>query len=44
MKSNLTTTKYRNGVSLSNDFDGDIIATSLVDNIVENSISMLKKD
>lgn len=44
MKSNLTTTKYRNGVSLSNDFDGDIIATSLVDNIVENSISGVEDD
>jgi len=44
MKSNLTTTKYRNGVSLSNDFDGDIIATSLADNIVENTISGVEDD
>lgn len=44
MKSNLTTTTYRNGVSLSNDFDGNITATSLVDNIVENSISGVEED
>ena len=36
MKSNLKTGTYRNGVTFSSGLDGNIIATSLVDNIVEN--------